>query len=186
MRFTDLAADVVATRFSGGNTPIIIITDSCNLSLHGIPVKPEKESSICRLSPNVALATKNDSVVNSDQNDDADSNQGELAPPPPLPSLITPTLKRHFNENCSMNNKQVFDCLINSGDYARMKDRFGEETDSKVKTALYQMKADGFLSRADGKKNTPWIASEKLYSLFKGSNDLKSESGLALDDGEKS
>jgi hypothetical protein len=168
MNFPQELAAVLASRFPGTDRPIIIFADSCNLTLPVVPIDSKGRSA--QLPPDTPCAAgENGSASGEDENDRDATVPEVLNPLPASPPQIAPVLRRHFHETGAMTTKQVFDCLINSGEYVTLKDLYKEDTDKKVRTALYQMKADGHLTKANGKQDTPWIPTEKLNDLYKES-----------------
>lgn len=178
---SNLAVGGLATQFPGCNSPVFIFTDSCNFALPESLIKP-KEGGKAHPVPPLKHEVKNDSPKDADQNGEESAVVGEPDSPPPQ---VTPVLKRLYFNFGGMTKQQAKNQVRNSEFYNRLKECYKEKLDEKIDNAISQMKVDGFLTRANGKKDTQYIPTEKLYKLFPRPDGQEAGSGHSFNSGKE-
>jgi hypothetical protein len=175
MNLSQQLATILSTHNRGVDHPIFIFAETCNLMLPVTPIKPNEGNT--QQEPQDMPRIGGENGISPD-----DGQKNEIVTESEVPNLqlstsvpqIAPILRQHFNDDGAMTTKQVFDSLINSGEYATLENHFGDEIKKKIQTALAQMKADGYLTRANGKMDTPYVPTERIYNLFKKSDAQES------------
>ena len=166
---TDSTARMIASCLSGDTRPIIIIADTCNFGA----IPPESILSGATSSkPQLPIQPSEPNPVNqSPKYASAPIDDDDQKP------VVAPIVKKAFRDSGAMTTKQIEDHLINCGDMALLIEAYGEEdAKRRVKQALYGMKAEGLLTRADSKGKTPWVPTDRF---------IKSQASVLSDSNKK-
>jgi len=133
---------------------VIIIAETCNFGFSPYETAGLNQNPPKPILPGVPSVTD---FLNSDMDEtQTDSVKG---PRPNVAALV----KAAFRAMGQMTTKQVLDYLHNNGDMVQLVEFFGEEeAETRIKQAIYMLKAEGLLTRLNGKADTPSVPTDKL------------------------
>jgi hypothetical protein len=81
---------------------------------------------------------------------------------PSLTVSLSSVVRNAFDKKGSLTSDEVFAYLEKTGAMGKIRDAFGNQAREKVKKTLYELRKQGLLSRANGKKDTPWVPTPEL------------------------